>query len=223
MNRIVNEKNYISTKLGVPYESLSQSYLRAETTLASLSIYKFKVQQGQQPSPTASEVLLNLNDQFVITHFFVGLQVFTTAGITTTARLNLPVDTYADPTKYTGDTANAAGIYNATLQMAFNRVEYLPNFPVRSFLRVPVTQSGAFLRTAGTVATPAATYTGNTGANSYENSMYGFAESEPIKIDGRETLDISLNLNNASDITDATLTAVAVLELRGYLIVNAKS
>jgi hypothetical protein len=223
MNRIVNEKNYISSKLGVPYESLSQSYLRAETALSSLSVYKFKVQQGQQPNPSVSEVLLNLNDQFIITHFFVGLQVFTTAGLTNTIRLNTAVDTYADPVKYLNDTANAAGIYNATLQMAFNRVEYLPNFPVRSFLRVPVTQTGAFLDTAGTAATPAATFVGNTGLNSYENSMYGFAESEPIKIDGRETLDISLNLNNASDITDATQTAVAVLELRGYLVVNAKS
>jgi hypothetical protein len=223
MNRIVNEKNYISSKLGVPYESLSQSYLRAETTLASLSIYKFKVQQGQQPSPSPSEVLLNLNDQFVITHFFVGLQVFTTAGLTNTIRLNTPVDTYADPNRYLGDTANAAGIYNSTLQMAFNRVEYLPNFPVRSFLRVPVTQSGSFLKALGTPTTGSPNFLANQGVNSYENSMYGFAESEPIKIDGRETLDISLNLNNASDITDGTQTAVAVLELRGYLIVNAKS
>jgi hypothetical protein len=223
MNRIVKEKNYISEKLGVPYESLSQSYLRAETTLSNLSQYKFKIQQGQQPTPTVSEVLLNLNDQFIITHFFVGLQVFTTSGLTNTIRLNTAVDTYADPTKYLGDTANAAGIYNGQLQMSFNRVQYLPNFPMRSFLRVPVTQSGAFLDAVGGAGAGSANFTGNTGVNSYDNGLYGFYESELIKIDGRETLDITLNLNNSSDIADPTYTAAVVLELRGYLVVNAKS
>ena len=41
MNSIVSEKRYIQQALGIPYENLSQSYLRAETNLGSLSQYAF--------------------------------------------------------------------------------------------------------------------------------------------------------------------------------------
>lgn len=223
MNSIVSEKKFIQQALGIPYENLSQSYLRAETTLSTLSQYSFQLQKNNVASPLVTERLLNLNDQFVITHFFVGLKVLTTASITNTLELNTPVDTYCDPVRYTGDAANAASIYNGSIQFTIDRKQYLPEFPVRSFLRVPTTQTGAFLDTAGTSGTPAATFVGNTGLNGYDNGLYGFYPSEPTLIDGRQTLDINLVLNNAQDIADASLTVRAVFEVRGYLVVNSKS
>jgi hypothetical protein len=96
---------------------------------------------------------------------------------------------------------------------------------MNAFFRVPTTQSGAFLRTGGTVATPAATYTGNTGSNGYDNGLFGFYVSEPTLIDGRQTLDLSMNLNASVSIatigTDPMI--YATFETRGYLVVNAKS
>ena len=74
--------------------------------------------------------------------------------------------------------------------------------------------------------TPAATFTGNTGGvNGYDNGLFGFYVSEPTLIDGRQTLDISLNLGASVSIatigTDPMV--YATLETRGYLVVNSKS
>ena len=74
MNSVVSEKKFIQERLGIPYENLSQSYLRAETQLSNLSTYNFYVQRGQVAAPLATENLLELNDQFVITHFRVALR-----------------------------------------------------------------------------------------------------------------------------------------------------
>ena len=96
---------------------------------------------------------------------------------------------------------------------------------MNAFYRVPTTQTGAFLTTAGTTGTPAATYTGNFGQNGYDNGLFGFYVSEPTLIDGRQTLDIALNLGAAVSIatigTDPMI--YATFETRGYLVVNSKS
>ena len=88
---------------------------------------------------------------------------------------------------------------------------------------MPTVQSNAFLRTAGTTGTPASTYTGATGVNGYDNGLYGFFPSEPTLIDGRMTLNIGINLETAVAFDDSSNTIYAVLELRGYLVVNSKN
>lgn len=228
MNSVVAEKKFIQERLGIPYENLSQSYLRAETQLSNLSTYNFYVQRGQVANPLVTEQLLELNDQFVITHFRVSLRWIdptTTAAPTATEQLNAQQYLYADPTVFTSTSANAKSIYNGNLSFIIDRKQFLPSFPVNAFYRVPTTQSGAFLATAGTTGTPAATFTGNTGVNGYDNGLFGFYVSEPTLIDGRQTLDISLNLGASVSIatigTDPMV--YATLETRGYLVVNSKS
>lgn len=228
MNSVVAEKKFIQERLGIPYENLSQSYLRAETQLSNLSTYNFYVQRGQVAAPLVTEQLLELNDQFVITHFRVSLRYIdptTTAAPTATEQLNAQQYLYADPTVFTSTSANAKSIYNGNLSFIIDRKQFLPSFPVNAFYRVPTTQSGAFLATAGTTGTPAATFTGNTGVNGYDNGLFGFYVSEPTLIDGRQTLDISLNLGASVSIatigTDPMV--YATLETRGYLVVNSKS
>jgi len=228
MNSVVAEKKFIQERLGIPYENLSQSYLRAETQLSNLSTYNFYVQRGQVAAPLVTEQLLELNDQFVITHFRVSLRFIdpTTTGVpTATEQLNAQQYLYADPTVFTSTSANAKSIYNGNLSFIIDRKQFLPSFPVNAFYRVPTTQSGAFLATAGTTGTPAATFTGNTGVNGYDNGLFGFYVSEPTLIDGRQTLDISLNLGASVSIatigTDPMV--YATLETRGYLVVNSKS
>lgn len=228
MNSVVAEKKFIQERLGIPYENLSQSYLRAETQLSNLSTYNFYVQRGQVAAPLVTEQLLELNDQFVITHFRVSLRYIdpsTTATPTATEQLSAQQFLYADPTVFTSTSANAKSIYNGNLSFIIDRKQFLPSFPVNAFYRVPTTQSGAFLATAGTSGTPASTYTGNTGVNGYDNGLFGFYVSEPTLIDGRQTLDISLNLGASVSIatigTDPMI--YATLETRGYLVVNSKS
>jgi hypothetical protein len=228
MNSVVSEKKFIQERLGIPYENLSQSYLRAETQLSNLSSYNFYLQRGQVAAPLVTEKLLELNDQFVITHFRITLRYIdptTTAAPTATEQLNAQQYTYADPTVFQSTQANAKSIYNGNLSFIIDRKQFLPAFPTNAFYRVPTAQPNQ-LTTAGTVATPAATFTGNTGGvNGFENGLFGFYVSEPTLIDGRQTLDISLNLN--ASVSIATIGAdpmvYATLETRGYLVVNSKS
>ena len=57
-----------------------------------------------------------------------------------------------------------------------------------------------------------------------ETSLYGFYPSEPTKIDGRQTIDLSVNLNSNADLTsDIGGTNYVVFEARGYLITNANN
>ena len=238
MNSVVSEKKFIQERLGIPYESLSQSYLRAETQLSNLSTYQFQLQRGQVASPLVTEQLLGLNDQFVITHFRVSLRAITsvTSGtITANEQLDGQQYMFADPSVFGAFTTsspastslpNARGIYNGNISFIIDRKQFLPAFPMNAFYRVPTAQS-TNLTTSGTVAVPGALYTGNVGGvNGYDNGLFGFYVSEPTLIDGRQTLELSLNLNSALSIVanPATTSWVyATFETRGYLVVNSKS
>jgi hypothetical protein len=223
MNSVVSEKKFIQERLGIPYENLSQSYLRAETLLSNLSTYSFYLQRGQVAAPLVTENLLELNDQFVITQFRISLRYIAAAAPTATQQLSAQQYMYADPQNFTVNAANAAAIYGGNLSFTIDRKQFLPSFPINAFYRVPGTQTKAFLTTSGTTALPVATYNGSVGVNSYENGLFGFYVSEPTLIDGRQTIDINLNLGAAVTITDASVSVYATFETRGYLVVNSKS
>ena len=212
MNSIVSEKRFIQERIGIPYENLSQSYLRAETQLTNLSQYSFLLQKGQVQNPIVTEQLLELNDQFVITHFTLGLKHIASDTPTALQQLNAEVFTYADPGVFTGNAANAAGIFNSSLSFTINRRDFLPAFPTSAFKRVPTTQTNSPSE-GGALAM----------VNGYDNGLYGYYPSEPTLIDGRQTLDIAVDLGNASAIDDSGYTAYVVFQVRGYLVVNAKS
>ena len=211
---IIAEKKFIQERIGIDYSSLSQSYLRAETQLTSLSSYNFYVQKNNVATPIITENLLNLNDQFVITSFTLGLKYIASDTPTNLQHLNSQVYTYTDSNVFTGNSANAAGIFNSSLSMTIDRRVFLPGFPCRSFLRVPGTQTAANAFFTGS---------GQKLTNEYPNGQYGFYPSEPTLIDGRQTINISVDLENASAIDDTGYSVYAVLEFRGYLVVNSKS
>jgi hypothetical protein len=211
MNQIVAEKRYIENALGEPYQNLSQSYLRAETRLTNLSQYQFLLQRGQVRNPIVTERLLQLNDEFVITHITVALKVIELeegqTEPTEEQHLNATLHTFANANLFTGNLANAASLYNSSFSWIIDRKQYLPEFPLRSFLRKPTTQE--------------------TGANDlqdgYDNGLYGFYPCDPTKIDGRQTLDITAELGASVNMVEPDFWMAAVLECRGYLVVNAKS
>lgn len=211
---IVAEKKFCQERLAIPYENLSQSYLRAETQLTSLSSYNFQVQKNNVSNPIITENLLNLNDQYVITSFTLGLKYIASDTPTNLQHLNAQVYTYVDTNIFAGNAANAAGIFNSSISMTIDRKVFLPAFPCRSFLRVPGTQTAANAFFTGS---------GQKLTNEYPNGQYGFYPSEPTLIDGRQTINISVDLENASAIDDTGYSVYAVLEFRGYLVVNSKS
>jgi len=211
---IVAEKKFIQERLGIPYENLSKSYLRAETQLTSLSSYNFFIQKNNVASPIITEQLLNLNDQFVITSFTLGLKFIAADTPTALQQLNAQVFTYVDTNTFTGNSVNAAGIYNSSLSMTIDRKVFLPAFPCRAFLRVPGTQTAANAFFTGS---------GQKLTNEYPNGQYAFYPSEPTLVDGRQTINISVDLENASAIDGSDIFVSGVLEFRGYLVVNSKS
>jgi hypothetical protein len=215
MNQIVSEKRYIQERLGIPYENLSQSYLRAETLLTNQSQYSFLLQRGQTTTPLVTERLLQLNDQFVITHFTLGLKYIASDTPTDTQHLTAQVQTWCNPLVFTAvNTSNADALYNGSFSWTIDRKQYLPAFPIRAFQRIPQAQQGVLGGTGGVT----------TQADGFDNGLYGFYPSEPTLIDGRQTIDISAELGASVTIDGATASSVyAVLEVRGYLVVNAKS
>lgn len=204
MNSIISEKKFIAERTGIPYANLSQSYLRSEVALGSLSQYSFQLQQSNVASPIVTERLLQLNDEFVITHLFIGLKK--PAGTTAAQQLEAQIFTFPDLNSTFA--AVDESLYNGSFSLTINRKEFLPQFPIRFFRRVPETQ-------AGLQATGSSTF-----KNAYTNGLYGFAPFEPVKIDGRQTIDAVANIGSGVTFTSGVY---AVLECRGYLVVNAKS
>jgi hypothetical protein len=234
MNSIVAEKRYIANKLGVPYESLSQSYLRSETEVATQSVVDFTLQTNKVLAPLVTERLLDLNDEFVITHFHVGIK-HVTDKTSDTEQLEALVQTYDSYSFGTGEdylagtNMSIASVYNGDLNFTIDRTEFIPNFPVRAFYRVPDTLQDF----AGTSAIGIPSLVGGSPAELYEStcdrlasnetSLYGFFPSEPTKIDGRQTIDLSVNLGANIQLFSNTTpgTNYVVFEARGYLITNA--
>jgi len=224
MNQIVAEKQYISSKLGIAYENLSQSYLRSLKALTTNSTISFSIQKNQVATPLATENLLELNDVFVATHIAINLYQIPADSPSALQLLSARPFTYDDPVSFTGTNAvNAGAIYGGFLSFTIDRREFIPSFPMRAFYRVPTTQTNAFLDTAGTSGTPAATFSGNTGVNGYENGLFSYYPLDPVALNGRQTIDIDINLGTAVAFDDASNTIYAGLELRGYLVVNAKN
>ena len=141
MNNIVAEKRFITQNIGVPYENLSQAYLRAETVLTSnQSVIKFKIQQGKDSTGTVTERLLALNDQFVITHLFFGLKSLG-ASESDAAHVKSVIETYNSSALDLTTPANGEAYYNGSFEFTIDRKEYIPQFPMRAFKRVPDTQT----------------------------------------------------------------------------------
>jgi hypothetical protein len=224
MNQIVKEKQYISQKLDIAYENLSQSYLRSLKALSTNSVISFQVQKNQVATPLATENLLELNDVFVATHITVNLYQVASDTPTATQLLAARPLTYDDPRTFTGtNAANVGAIYGGFLSFTIDRREFIPSFPMRSFYRVPTTQTGAFLTPTGGATPGSPNFLGSSGLNGYDNGLFSFYPLDPVALNGRQTINIDINLGNAVAFDDSSNTIYAALELRGYLVVNAKN
>lgn len=215
MNSIVSEKLYISQKLGIPYENLSQSYLQKAVALATQSVINFPIQSSQVSSPLVLDQLLNLNDEFVLTHINVHLRRVASDTPTTAQLQATRPFTYDDPNTFVGaNSANVGAVFNGSLSFTIDRKDFIPAFDCRSFYRVPTTQTGVDV---------GYTSSGIDTVNGYDNGLYSYFVSEPVKITGRQTLDIAVDLGASIALDDSSLTNYAVFSVKGYLVVNAKN
>jgi len=215
MNSIVNAKQFVSSRLGIPYENLSQSYIQKGVALGIQSVINFPVQTSQVASPLVTDNLLNLNDEFVVTSYTVFLRTVGSATPTNTQLLNALPFTYFDRNTFTTTgQLNVGAVFNGSLSFTIDRKDFIPAYPCRAFYRVPDTQTAANAFFTGSAQTL---------VNSFPNSLFGQVESEPVKITGRQTIDISVDLGASVDFTTTAVTNYAVLELRGFLVVNAKN
>ena len=234
MNSIVAEKSYIASRLGIPYENLSQSELRSETLLGTTSTIDFVLQRSKKTGQTSTEKLLELNDKFVITHYCVKLKQIISASPTDAQQGLAPLYTYENEYVFLNITggyvgassANVKAIWNAQLSMTIDRKVFIPAFPVLAFRRSPALQQGGALRTPGTTGAPVATYSGNTGLDAVENGLYAYYNCEPTLIDGRQTINSQIALPTSYAFGGDTFGGVAVNNYalflcRGYLVVNA--
>jgi hypothetical protein len=225
MNSIVAEKKWISQNLenaGQPirYENLSQSYLRAETLLSTNASIEFVLQQNKTNSTIPTERLLSLNDQFVLTHITVGLKQIGADAPTVTQHQNADIYSYDNPNVFTGTNAqNVSAIYNGSLSFNIDRKDFIPEFPARAFRRVPETQSGSTLTATGG---DTATFGANGSIDAWPNGLFAFYPVDPTLIDGRQTLEVSIDLGGSLPFDDSSNSIYAVFEARGYLLVNAK-
>jgi len=212
MNSIIKEKRYISERIGVPYESLSQSYLRSEFDLTNktVSVADFLLQRNKVQAPNVTERLLDLNDDFVITNFNVSLVNYNGAD-TDLTKLTKTLQTYESPGTFGNGYEPLKGVYNGDLSFTIDRTEFIPAFPCSAFRRVPLTQINS--ANGGTAPVQ----------NAFTNGLQGFYPSEPTLINGRQTIDLSIDLG--ASINFASLqgaSATVVFEARGYLVTNAK-
>lgn len=215
MNNVVQEKKFIESRLGIPYESLSQSYLRAETALTSQSTISFNLQTANVSTPLVVEKLLNLNDVFVVSHVFVGSRVILADSPSNLQQLKALVFSYADLNVFTGtNAANIGAIYGGSLSWTIDRKAYIPAFSMRSFYRVPVTQTAANAYFTGS---------GIKTVDGWDSGLFGFYNFEPTVITGRSTLNIQIDLGASVDFDDASSSTYATMDVRGYLVTNAKS
>ena len=140
-----------------------------------------------------------------MTHLTIAVKNVTAAAAVPTdlEQLDSPLYTFSPALIF---TTNVEPVFNGSFSLTIDRKEFLPQFPCRFFKRVPDTQ-----------------YTATTQP-SYTNGLYGFAPFEPVKIDGRQTINAVLDLGAAATMAAAAGSVnYAVLEVRGYLVVNAKN
>ncbi len=212
MSGIIEEKRYIAKTLNVEFDELSQGYIRAETLLTTQTDIRFNLQKGKGVVPIVTERLLELTDKFVATEFRINLKSIPATATDLEHALGMPI-MYNDAQIFTtGNNVNVGAMYNGNFRWVINRKEFLPNFPMLSFLRIPRTQ---------TMANVDYTASGSNTQNSYTNGLFGFYPCEPIILNGAQTIDSVINLNTSVAIADASAAVFAVFEIRGYLIVNA--
>lgn len=204
----------------IPFESISNSDLRLEQVLTTQSQILFNVLVNTGTT-LASEIRLNLNDGFVITH--IGLKVAKVAAASPTANqvVNKRLYSYANPFIFDGAAgdANIPALYNSQFSFTVNETAYIPSLHTLNFMRIGDAQEGS---QTGVMTGPAYS---RQAMDSLPNGLYGLWETDEILITGTQKIKPVINLpaGFTSTFTEANEVNYAVLLLKGYLLQNCGS
>lgn len=204
---VTAEKQYIADKFGLPFGSLSASYLRMETLLGTSANVLFNI--NNQNNLIASENRLLQSDQFIVTH--LGFAIKKIASDTPTAAQHAAAKLYTYLNTNTGlfdgtNDANIQAIYNGFFQISLNRKTYVPAIDMRSFERVPDTQEGTLVFTAS-----------NIKRDSYPNGLFGYFPTDYIRLNGYDNLQPEITLPASVAMDESSESNYAVLLMKGYL------
>ena len=167
---------------------LTQSRLRLEQPISTTTTsYRFPVLnniQGQQ-SPFNTEVRLNMQDTFVVTH--VGIYVGHPTSATDAA---FPLMSYLNPFIFTND-APMEVLYNGTMKVLLNNSQIIQNWPLAWHKRVPSTQQ--------TQAAAA-----DSPLDEFDGSDYGLQPMQPfVLLSGSANIELTVNVPVAPSAADA--------------------
>lgn len=205
--------SYLKQFYGKDYV-IAPSALRAETVLTNANPnVSFNIKRGVvAPSPT--EVLLDNNDAFCVTH----MGLFLTAESTTqTLKGVASLQTYPNPIIFPAVAAGASSafvpgnleaVYNGSLSVKVGTKELIPALDTIRFRRVPQTQKSA--------AT-------NSTEFDFEDSIIRITPNLTLK--GNQENVIGLRLPNATEIEARTAGTEnrVVLYLKGFVVKGGSS
>ncbi len=205
----------------VPFDSISCSDLRLETVLSTQSTVRFFV-PANQGTVLASEIRLNLNDAFVITH--IGLRVAKVAAASPTTNQLVNKKMYCNPNPFIFDgvagDVNISGLFNSSFSFTVNKKTYIPNLSTQNFLRYGDAQEGS-----ATSGITGPVVTARQANDSLPNGFFGFWDVDEMLITGTQDIvpQITLPSGFTSTFTESSETNYCVLILKGYLLQNQGS
>lgn len=167
---------------------LTQSRLRLEQPIVTTSTsYRFPVLNNiqNQGTPFNTEVRLNMQDTFVVTH--VGIYVGLPTSATDAA---YPLQSFFNPFLFTNDGPMEV-VYNGTLKLLINNSQIIQNWPLAWHKHVPQTQQ-----------------TQAVGADSprdeFDGSDFGIQPMQPfVLLGGAANIELTVNLPLAPTAADA--------------------
>ncbi len=185
--------------------------IRMEALLAT-GVNKFTFQPNKQGTPFNTEIRLDQMDEFSVTE--IGVFVAKPSSSTDSS---YRLFTYGNEVVFSGTNTGEAieGLYaNGVLNILKDQVQYLQNYMLRKFYKVPEIQDGlTFGYTTSGAALP-------NGKDSTDGSEDGFYPLVPfVTFNGQDNVDI--NITTPSALAAIETNSRLVVVLRGYKAYNA--
>jgi hypothetical protein len=214
MNEIANRQAYAvvkkayNTKQRNPVTTNSDLRLIVPIVSGKTS-YTFPIINGEDPNNYPDSVLLDRSDSF--TAIALGLHIGKKA---TASDTHYDLFSYANASEFGASADDLKTIYNATINMTIDNVQFLQNFSTMRNRFAPITQFGQ-LEYASAPYVNQDSFDGNSG---------GFTPLVPtLQMNGGSKVNIVLNLPEAVAQLSAGGTIVIVVTLRGFLSLGASN
>lgn len=213
MNEIANRQAYAvvkkayNTKQRNPVTTNSDLRLIVPVVSGKTS-YTFPIINGEDPNNYPDSVLLDRSDSF--TAIALGLHIGKKA---TASDTHYDLFAYPNAVEFSTSADDLKTIYNATINMTIDNVQFLQNFSTFRNRFAPITQYGGLNYTG-------ATYT---NVDTFNGNVDGFTPLVPtLQMNGGSKVNITLNLPEAVAAL-AGSTVVIVVTLRGFLSLGASN